>query len=795
MIQIRLNGEKKPVQDGISVRQLLEGYSIPIQSIVIEYNQNVLAKDQLDCTPIKEGDQIEIVHFVGGGASEEEPPAPNEVNGKKTKTKSKPSNKKLVIVESPAKAKTINKFLGNDFLVEASMGHVRDLPKSKMGIDVDHDFEPHYITMKKARERVKSLKKLAAGKHSIYLAPDPDREGEAISWHLAYIFQEDSKKNGPPPPIYRVVFNEITKNAILSAFKSPREIAMNLVNAQQARRLLDRIVGYELSPLLWRKVGRGLSAGRVQSVALRLTVDREREIRKFVPQEYWTMEATLESDQPQNRGKSFIAKLDRIDKEKADIKNKDQAITLKKEIEGLAFKIEKIEKKERNRRPQAPFTTSKIQQEAYNRLGFPAAKTMRIAQRLYEGVELGEEGAVGLITYMRTDSVNMAQSAMSELREFIVKQYGEKYLPEKPNVYRSKKGAQEAHEAIRPTSILRIPDSLKNYLEPDEFKLYDLIWKKAIASQMTPALDEHIAVTILAGDKYYFKTTGRRNLFPGFGTVYESSQEDYKKEDEKEEESKDESKEPDKEFAIEDLPELKEGEVLKLLELLGSQHFTKPPGRYNDASLVKVLEELGIGRPSTYAPTIYTLLSRDYVNRRGGALIPTELGETVCDLLVEHFPTILDVQFTANLEEELDKIEDGTADWVKVLKEFYEPFKGTVAEAREKMKDVKPKDEPTNDHCEKCNKPMIIKWGRFGRFMACSGFPECKTTKSLPTGVHCAQEGCNGELVKRMSKQRRTFYGCSNYPTCTYIVNKLPKKEEESKVSEEDKIPEGGLEI
>ena len=782
MIDIQLNGQKCSVSQGLTLKQLLEQHQLTSKAVVVEYNQQVIPAERLALTSVADGDQIEIVHFVGGGSDvEAEPaPAPKKVSKKKKAVTPVKSNKKLVIVESPAKAKTINKFLGNDYLVEASMGHVRDLPKSKMGVDVDHNFEPHYITMTKARARVKNLKKLAENKQGIYLAPDPDREGEAISWHLAHIFKE----NNDAAPIYRVVFNEITKDAILNAFRSPREIEMNLVNAQQARRILDRIVGYEISPLLWKKVGRGLSAGRVQSVALRLIVDREREIKNFVPQEYWSLEAKLASQRPEHSSKSFIAKLDKIGQEKAEVKNREQAQKLKSEIEGLPFKVAKVEKKERHRKPQAPFTTSKLQQEAYNRLGFPAAKTMRVAQKLYEGVEIGEDGAVGLITYMRTDSVNLAVSAQGELREYIEKNYGKEYLPATPNFYKSKKGAQEAHEAVRPTSILRKPESIRQYLEADEFKLYELIWKKALASQMSPALDEHLTVSVTAGDRYHFKTTGRRNLFPGFAILY--GQQEPGEENKKEEDPQD----GEKEFKLEDLPELLENEPLTLLELLADQHFTKPPGRYNDASLVKTLEEEGIGRPSTYAPTIYTLLSRDYVVRKGGALTPTELGEMVCGLLVEHFPKILDIQFTANLEAELDKVEEGSADWVKVLHDFYEPFRGTVAQARELMKNMKPKDEPTNYTCEKCTKPMIIKWGRFGKFMACSGFPECKNTKSLPTGVFCPQEGCKGELVKRMSKQRRTFYGCSNYPNCNYITNKLEKKESEDKIADEDKIPD-----
>lgn len=748
-MNLLINGENLKVDKVQSLKALLEELHVNIEAVVIEHNLQVVPRKDLAGCQLKDGDRIEIVHFVGGGA-----PA-----GKKAK--------KLVIVESPAKAKTINKFLGSDFQVEASLGHVRDLPKSKMGVDISHDFEPQYVIISKARKTVNHLKKQAKGKEGIYLAPDPDREGEAISWHLAHIFDESGKV-----PLHRVVFNEITKDAVQEAFRHPRMIEMNLVNAQQARRILDRIVGYELSPLLWRKVGRGLSAGRVQSVALRLIVDREREIRKFVPEEYWSLEAELLSEKPQNQGKIFVAKLDKIGEEKAALKTQEETEKIKNEIQNATFKIIKLEKKERSRRPQAPFTTSKLQQEAYNRLGFQAAKTMRVAQKLYEGVELGDEGAVGLITYMRTDSVNISATAQKEAAQYVRNHFGNQYLPDSPPVYKSKKGAQEAHEAIRPSSVLREPSTIKHYLSDEEYKLYDLIWRKFVASQMNPALDEHILVSIQAGERYFFKTTGRRNLFAGFLAVYgetpvSKDQKDVQPENEEE-------GGPDY-----DLPELSEGEILKLHQLLGNQHFTKPPARYNDASLVKTLEEEGIGRPSTYAPTIYTLVMRGYVGRKGGALLPTELGETVVDLLVKHFPKILDLQFTANMENELDRIEDGEIDWVVALKNFYQPFEVDIAAAREEMKNIRREAVATEYQCDVCGKPMMMKWGRFGKFLACSGFPECKYTRSIPTGFHCPQ--CGGDLVKRMSKKRRTFYGCSKYPTCTYIANQLPKEQGESK--------------
>lgn len=678
--------------------------------------------------------------------------------------------KYLVIVESPAKAKTINKFLGKDFHVVASMGHVRDLPKSRMAVDIEHDFTPEYIIIRRALKTVKQLKKDAEGKEIIYVAPDPDREGEAISWHLAHIFSEE----GHGPKILRVEFNEITKEAVLKAFDHPRAIDMDLVNAQQARRILDRVVGYQLSPLLWKNVGRGLSAGRVQSVALRFVVDREREIRKFVPQEYWTLDARLSAAEGPGQTRLFLSRLVQIDKVKPELKTQAEIDGIKQELGQLPFQVSNIEKTEKRRKPQAPYSTSKLQQEAYSRLGFSAANTMRIAQRLYEGVELGDEGSVGLITYMRTDSVNIAVSAQEEAARYIAEKFGKEYLPEKPPVYKSRKGAQEAHEAIRPTSAFRIPDSIKDFLESDELKLYELIWRKFLSSQMVPAVDEHTAISILAGEKYGFRTTGKRNLFLGFTAAFGEIK--VEKENAKEEEDAPE---------VLELPDLAVGEKLSLHELLGEQHFTKPPARFNDASLIKLLEEKGIGRPSTYAPTISTILGRMYAERKGGALMPTELGETVLDILVQHFPTILDAEFTALMEEELDEIEEGKQEWVKVLKDFYAPFSEYLARAQTEMKSVKQAPIPTDYKCDVCGKQLFIKFGRFGKFMACAGFPECKYTRSIPTGYFCPEPGCGGELVKRRAKGRRAFYGCSNYPKCTHVVNELPKKEDAAEASSE----------
>lgn len=703
--------------------------------------------------------------------------------------KSPKKAKNLVIVESPAKAGTIHKILGQEYQVEASFGHVRDLPKSKMGIDLENGFTPKYIIPQKAKKTVGNLKKQAKNKTTIYLATDPDREGEAISWHLAAIFLEDQGTgNGTEhlQTIKRVMFNELTKEAVRGAFEHPRDIDQNLVNAQQARRVLDRIVGYELSPLLWKKVGRGLSAGRVQSVALRLIVDRERDIRAFKPEEYWSLVAKLSSQRSTEKDKVFEAKLDRIGDQKADLKNEEQTLKIKKDLENAKYSVISIQKKERRRKPQAPYTTSKLQQEAYNRLGFSAARTMRIAQSLYEGIELGSEGSVGLITYMRTDSVNIAEIAAKEATKFIKEKFGDDYLPKTPNLYRSKKGAQEAHEAIRPTSAHREPDQIKGFLDEDQYKLYDLIWRKFIASQMSTALDLVTSIDILAEPNYFFRASGKKTLFAGFSIVFGDAK-TKKTEEKAERNQKDEDQEEDEEEL--EFPDLEQNEVLRLYELMGNQHFTKPPARFNDASLVKILEEEGIGRPSTYAPIIYTLTSRDYVERKASALMPTELGETVLSLLVEYFPYILDIKFTALMEEELDKIEEGTMDWEKVLRDFYGPFEGHLKKAKENMKDIRQEPVPAGENCEKCGKPMMIKWGRFGKFIACSGFPECKTTKSISTGIVCPKEGCGGYLVARKGKGGRKFFGCSNYPKCDFIANQLPKKESAEK-DQMEKPPE-----
>ncbi|OGX39120.1 MAG: DNA topoisomerase I [Omnitrophica WOR_2 bacterium RIFCSPHIGHO2_02_FULL_68_15] len=703
--------------------------------------------------------------------------------------------KRLVIVESPAKAKTINKILGPDFDVTSSMGHLRDLPASRLGVDVEHDFAPHYIVIQKRRKFAKQLQEAARGREAVYLAPDPDREGEAISWHLERLLLDDdeaeakkaakrsagkSGKEKPASPkgkkaaagrngrkIYRITFHEITPDAIKAAVQHPRPIDLKKVNAQQARRVLDRLVGYSLSPLLWKKVGRGLSAGRVQSVALRLTVDREKEIEAFKPQEYWTIEAEL---QKAAGGGAFKAQLEKIGDKKAEVKTKADAERIAEELRRQSFAVGKVDEKEQRRYPKPPFTTSTLQQEAFHKLNFSSARTMRIAQELYEGLEIGEAAPVGLITYMRTDSVRVANEALAAVRSFIPKRFGKDYLPAEPRAYRSRKSAQEAHEAVRPTSVSRAPESLKGRLNNDQLALYQLVWQRFVASQMADAVDRVIGVQVDAGpaaksgsggaSKFHLKANGRTNIFPGWTQAYQEAGE---------EPDKDEDRLPDG-----TLPPLVAGEKLTLAGVTPSQHFTKPPRRYTDASLVKALEENGIGRPSTYAPTIQTIVGRDYVRRQGGSLVPTQLGRTVTEMLVEHFPEIMDIKFTAEMEEELDRIEEGHLEWISVIRQFYAPFASRVTTAQEKMRDVKREVIPTDYVCEKCGKPMVIKWGRFGQFLSCSAYPECRNAKPVPTGVACPQPGCGGDLIERRSRGRH-FYGCSNYPTCRYTARRLEK--------------------
>jgi len=675
--------------------------------------------------------------------------------------------KKLVIVESPAKSKTINKFLGKDYLVSSSMGHIVDLPKERMGVDIENNFKPEYVVIPQRKKYLTKLKKEAKGKTELYLAPDPDREGEAISWHLSNLLGKGRK-------VFRVSFDEITKDAVLKAFKHPnKSIDMNKVNAQQARRLLDRIVGYSLSPLLWKKVTRGLSAGRVQSVALRLIVERERAIKAFVPQEYWDIVAHLKKRDHERR--SFTAKLEKIDGKEPEIKTEEAANNILTQIKKEEFIVGNIKESKKKRRPPTPFTTSVLQQDAFNKLRYPVNRTMRIAQQLYEGIDLGSEETLGLITYMRTDSVRVSADGQKSAREYIINKYGKDYYPAKPNVYKSKKSAQEAHEAIRPTLPLREPESIKNFLTPDQFKLYELIWNRFLASQMNPAILSLTQIDIKAG-KFTFRASGTKVVFDGFMVVYKVI----------------EKKDPeDRRTEVWKVPVLAVGEKLSLLKLVPGQHFTKPPPRYSDASLVKDLEEKGIGRPSTYAPIIYTIILRNYIKRERGYLHATELGVIVNDLLIEHFPTVLDVKFTASMEDELDDVESGKIKWVKVLNDFYEPFTENLERAKLAMKSIKKKVIPTDQVCELCGRPMVIKWGRRGKFMSCSGFPECKYARSITTGVKCPHPGCDGELVERRSKKKgRSFYGCSKFPKCTYTANKLPEEGQVEEKKEEQKKEE-----
>ena len=664
--------------------------------------------------------------------------------------------KYLVIVESPAKARTINKYLGGEFMVEASGGHIMDLPRRKMGVDVEQDFRTEYVIIPARKKTVSQIKKEAKDKEGVYLACDPDREGEAICWHLKQCLDKKAQ-------IFRVSFHEITERAVKEAFSHPGSVDMDKVEAQQARRVLDRLVGYNLSPLLWKKISRGLSAGRVQSVAVRLIVEREREIGLFVAEEYWQIQAELKKKQAKG---TFIAKLDKLAGKAPEIKNKEQADRILDEIGKQKFIVSDIQQKEKKRNPQAPYTTSKLQQEAFNQLHFPAYKTMRIAQSLYEGLEIAEEGSIGLITYMRTDAVRVSVEAQQEARDYIARHFGKQYLPAKPFQYKSKKTAQAAHEAIRPTLPLREPQKVKPYLSADQYKLYNSIWNKFLASQMRPAIYKVTTIFINAGE-FLFKAVGSTVKFDGFLKVFGPG---YLAE-------RNENKQT--------LPLLNKDEELLLVKLDPSQHFTQPPPRFSDASLVKILEEKGIGRPSTYAPIIQTIISRDYVRREKGYFYPTELGFTVNDMLTKYFPKILDVKFTALLEEELDEVEEGKLNWVEVVKVFYKPF---LKELKVAQKKVKKEVIPTKEVCQLCGRPMVIKWGRHGKFLSCSGFPECKHARSITTEVRCPQDSCDGFLIERRTRRGRLFFGCSNYPKCTYTANKLPEIEDKEVESRDGEV-------
>ncbi len=656
-------------------------------------------------------------------------------------------------MESPAKARTLGKLLGASYSLRASMGHVRDLPKSQLGVAIDQGFAPKYVVPRTKSKIVKELKQAAKDAAAVYLATDPDREGEAISWHLAQVTKTNRK------PYRRVVFHEITKGAIERAFAHPRSIDMQLVNAQQARRVLDRLVGYKISPLLWRNVRRGLSAGRVQSVALRIIVDREREIEQFVPVEYWTIEAELAKATEQATFRALLIGL--ADGTKLEIHNQPEATELVEELKSARYKVLKVTTKKVTRQPAPPFITSTMQQEAWRKLRFPAKLTMSVAQELYEGLPIGDEGNVGLITYMRTDSTRVARSAIAETREFIAGKYGSRYVPAHSRSFATRvKGAQEAHEAIRPTKIWREPSLLKPHLSDAQFKLYQLIWKRMVASQMAAALFDSTTVDIKASSlpkrDYLFRSSSLLNTFDGFMILYT--------------ESKDEAEEGKTSLT---LPPLAKGDKLKLIELFPEQHFTQPPPRFTEATLIKMLEQWGIGRPSTYAPILSTIQERGYVDKSGGRFQPTELGFVVNDLLARHFPDIVDIEFTAHMEDELDKVANEHKDWVGVVQDFYTPFEQSLNNASQLMERVK-LEEVTDEICPQCGKPMVIKFGRYGKFLACSGYPECKYTKPflVKIGVKCPQ--CGGELVERKSKKKRTFYGCSNYPECNFIMNTRP---------------------
>jgi DNA topoisomerase-1 len=656
------------------------------------------------------------------------------------------AKKKLLIVESPAKAGTIKKYLGKDYTVTASMGHVIDLPKSQLGVDIEDHFKPKYITIRGKGKLLTELKKEAKHADQVYLATDPDREGEAISWHLANAFGIDETSK------CRVTFNEITKTAVRNAIKQPRAIDMDLVDAQQARRVLDRIVGYKISPILWEKVKKGLSAGRVQSVATRLICDREEEIINFVPREFWTVEALLK--EPKS-GKEYTARYCGKDGKETELPDKEAAYAVIQAVENADFIVQKIKKGQSKRNPMPPFTTSTLQQDAARKYGFSAIKTMQVAQTLYEGVSLGKMGTIGLITYMRTDSLRIADDAQKEAVSYLTETYGQEYV--QPRQFKTKKNAQDAHEAIRPTSILIRPIEIKEHLSNDQYKLYRLIWERFAASQMAPAIYDTINATISAGE-HVFRATGSRVKFKGYMSVYV--------------ESTDKEKEKDKM-----LPKFEEGEKQELEKIDGKQHFTQPPPRFTEASLVKELEENGIGRPSTYAPTIATIVSRGYVVRSKKQLVPTELGMVTTDIMKNNFKKIVDVEFTAHMEDQLDEVEEGKQDWESVLEEFYPPFADNLEKAKEEIAKIQIKDEESDVVCEKCGRKMVYKLSKFGRFLACPGYPECKNTKAIRegTGVGCPK--CDGEILVKKSRRGKVYYGCEHAPKCDFMAWDAPVKE------------------
>ncbi|QIZ07433.1 type I DNA topoisomerase [Priestia megaterium] len=647
----------------------------------------------------------------------------------------------LVIVESPAKAKTIERYLGNKYKVKASMGHIRDLPRSQMGVNVENSYEPKYITIRGKGPVLKDLKTAAKKAKKIYLAADPDREGEAIAWHLAHSLSVDINSD------CRVVFNEITKDAIKESFKHPRPINMDLVDAQQARRILDRLVGYNISPLLWKKVKKGLSAGRVQSVAVHLIIVREKEIKAFVPEEYWTIDGEFLKGKDHFSAQYFSL----ADKGKFELKSEQDVQTILKQMDDNKFKVVSVTKKERKRNPAPPFITSSLQQEAARKLNFRAKKTMMLAQQLYEGIELGKEGTVGLITYMRTDSTRISEVAQTEAANYIRSEYGEDYLKDEQRKEKKQSNAQDAHEGIRPTSTLRDPNSLKTFLSRDQLRLYKLIWDRFLASQMAQAVMDTMSVDLQNGN-VLFRANGSKIKFPGFIKLYVEGSDDQVDEKDRM------------------LPDLKEGDEVFKKDIEPKQHFTQPPPRYTEARLVKTLEELGIGRPSTYAPTLDTIQKRGYVALDNKRFVPTELGEIIDELILEFFPDILDVEFTAKMEQGLDNIEDGKVPWVDIIDEFYQDFEIHLKKAEEEMQSVEIKDEPAGEDCENCGNPMVFKMGRYGKFMACSNFPDCRNTKPIVKEIGVTCPNCKeGQIIERKSKKKRLFYGCTQYPECEFI--------------------------
>lgn len=643
----------------------------------------------------------------------------------------------LVIVESRSKGQTIQKYLGKNYTVEACFGHVRDLPKSQMGIDVENNFEPKYISIRGKGDLINSLRKAAKKADKVYLATDPDREGEAISWHLAHLLKLDEKEK------IRIEFNEITKDAVKKAIPKARAIDLDLVDAQQARRVLDRLVGYEISPILWKNVKWGLSAGRVQSVALKIIIDREEEIKAFKPEEYWTIDADL------LKGRQKVkAKLTQINGKKAEIKNEKEATAIKKEMEKGTFNVKKVTKSEKKRNPLPPFTTSTLQQDASNKLNFRTSRTMNIAQSLYEGVSLGRHGQVGLISYMRTDSVRISETAQKEALNFIGEKYGKTYVPTTPKVYKGKKNIQDAHEAIRPTDVTLDPESIKEYLKPEQYKLYKLIWQRFVASQMNSAVLDTVTAEFTNGP-YTLRASGYKVKFDGFMKVYEIKDED------------------EENTAI---PELTEGEDLKAHAINTAQHFTQPPARYTEATLIKTLEEMGIGRPSTYAPTVSTLEARGYVEREKKTLVPTELGSIVNTIMVDYFKGIVDPEFTAQMETKLDMVEEGKERWKEVVRDFYAPLKKDLDNAEKEVSKITIEDEVSDEKCDVCGKNMVVKRGRFGKFLACPDYPECKFTKPIVVKLNVPCPKCHeGEVVEKKSRKGNKFYGCSRYPECDFV--------------------------